>query len=42
MNKVNPFPALPTLFSLILFSALFIAFEGEYEAVFLTNPGKYL
>ena len=42
MDKVNPFSALLTLFSLTLFSALFIAFEGEYEAVFLTNPGKHL
>ena len=36
INKVNPFPALTTLFPLIFLSNLFIAFEVKL----LTNPGK--
>ena len=42
INEVNPFPALTTLFSLIQFSNLLIAFEAAFEAILFTNPAKHL
>ena len=40
ISKVNPFPDLKAYFPLILFSNLFIAFEGAFENLLLTNPGS--
>ena len=40
MNKANPLPALTSRFPLILLSNLFTAFEAEFEAILITNPGN--
>ena len=40
MNKANPLPALTSRSPLILLSNLFTAFEAEFEAILITNPGN--